>query len=52
LAFFFCESTEHTLNNAASVLRGLIWKLAHEHDHLASYIQEEYKHAGTKPLEC
>jgi DNA polymerase III delta prime subunit len=51
LAFFFCQSTEPALNNAASVLRGLIWKLAHEHGHLARYIQDEYKHAGKKLFE-
>jgi hypothetical protein len=51
LAFFFCQSTEPTLNNTASVLRGLIWKLACENGHLARYIQEEYKNSGRKLFE-
>jgi hypothetical protein len=46
LAFFFCQSTEPTLNNVDSVLRGLTWKLVHKDPQLAQDLLEEYRARG------
>ena len=43
VTFFFCQSTDPRLNNAASVLRGLIWKLAMDNPQLAKLFYEKYK---------
>jgi hypothetical protein len=51
LAFFFCQSTESTLNSVDSVLRGIIWMLVHEHPHLAPNLIKEYKAAGKQLFE-
>ncbi|KAH8757827.1 hypothetical protein F5882DRAFT_468713 [Hyaloscypha sp. PMI_1271] len=48
LAFFFCQSTEPTLNNADLVLRGLTWKLVHKDSQLAQDLLEEYRATGEK----
>jgi len=44
LAFFFWQSNANS-NNAASVLRGLIWKLARNYFYLAQDVFEKYKAA-------
>ncbi|RII17394.1 hypothetical protein CUC08_Gglean002488 [Alternaria sp. MG1] len=46
VSFFFCQSTIPALNNAVSVLRGLIYMLVKQRDSLLRYVQEEYKTAG------
>jgi NACHT domain len=51
LAFFFCQSTEPTLNTATSVLRSLIWKLVHNNSHLAADLLQKYKGAGKQLFE-
>jgi len=45
VTFFFCRAGEPGLDNAASVLRGLIWKLATNKDHpqLAIIFHESYE---------
>ncbi|RDW66117.1 hypothetical protein BP6252_09752 [Coleophoma cylindrospora] len=46
LSFFFCQATDLRINNAAAVLRGLIWLLVVEEPSLISYVQMEYESAG------
>jgi nucleoside phosphorylase len=43
VTFFFCQSTDPRLNNALSVLRGLIWKLAMDNPQLAKLFYEKYE---------
>jgi hypothetical protein len=45
VTFFFCRAGEPGLDNAASVLRGLIWKLATNKDHpqLAMIFHQSYE---------
>ena len=51
LSYFFCQNADLRLNNAISVLRGLIWMLATEHDTLAKPLQDEFKKVGSKLFE-
>jgi NACHT domain/Heterokaryon incompatibility protein (HET) len=41
--YFFCQNTDPRLNNAVSILRGLIWKLAMDHPRLAMHIHNKSK---------
>lgn len=43
LCYFFCQTSIPHLNNAASVLRALIWKLLWTNNNLHKYIPDEYK---------
>ena len=43
ISYFFCQNTVPYLNNAVSVLRGLIWKLLWNHRTLRKYIPDEYR---------
>ncbi|KAF1835058.1 hypothetical protein BDW02DRAFT_310937 [Decorospora gaudefroyi] len=51
VSFFFCQNTIPVLNNAVSVLRGLIYMLAIQRDDLQRYVQEEYAIAGKRLFE-
>jgi len=51
LSFFFCQNTVPTLNNAVSVLRGLIYTLAKKRPDLLRYVLEEYTIAGKQLFE-
>ncbi|KAF2647278.1 hypothetical protein K491DRAFT_614839, partial [Lophiostoma macrostomum CBS 122681] len=51
VAYFFCQSTRPELNNAASVLRGLIYLLAVQKEGLMQHIQNRYKAIGGKMFE-
>lgn len=51
LAYFFCQSTRPELNNAASVLRGLIYLLVEQKEDLIQHIQKRYKVTGSKLFE-
>ena len=51
LSYFFCQNTDSKLNNAVSVLRGLIYMLATEHDTLAKPLKDEFERAGSKLFE-
>ena len=51
LAYFFCQSTIPELNNAVSVLRGLIYMLVTQSGDLLRYVQEKYKTAGKQLFE-
>ena len=45
LSYFFCRSTEPNINNATSVLRGLLWLLVPQQPSLISHIRREYDRA-------
>jgi hypothetical protein len=46
LSFFFCQATNSCINNAAAVLRGLIYLLINQQPSLILHVQEKYDHAG------
>jgi len=48
LSYFFCQGTDENLNNAAAVLRGLIYLLCIQQPLLASHLRARYDHAGAK----
>lgn len=48
VSFFFCQSTDSRLNQAAHVLRGLIYILICQQPTLISHIQDRYDHAGRR----
>ncbi|KAI9772664.1 MAG: hypothetical protein M1840_000258 [Geoglossum simile] len=43
---FFCQNTVLHLNNAISVLRGLIWKLLVDRPYMRKYVPKEYSSRG------
>ena len=51
VSYFFCQNTDLRLNNATSVLRGLIYMLVTKTDGLAKPLKDEYKTAGSKLFE-
>jgi hypothetical protein len=42
IAFFFCQATNVSINNATAVLRGLIYMLVKQRPQLMSYLRETY----------
>jgi len=46
LSFFFCQGTDSRINNAAAVLRGLIYLLVNQQPSLISHVRKKYDHAG------
>jgi NACHT domain len=46
LSYFFCQGTEARLNNAVSVLRGLIYLLVDQHSSLIPYVRKRYDTTG------
>jgi hypothetical protein len=42
LSFFFCQGTNSSLNNATTVLRGLLYLLISQQPSLASHLQKRY----------
>jgi hypothetical protein len=46
LAYFFCQSTRPELNNATSVLRGLIYLLIAQREELMRHVQKRYESVG------
>jgi hypothetical protein len=51
LAYFFCQSTMPELNNAVSVLRGLIYMLVTRREQLMRHVQQQYKATGSMLFE-
>ena len=43
VTFFFCQNTDSRLNNAVSILRGLVWKLAINNPQLAMVFHSKYE---------
>jgi len=51
VSFFFCQATDSRINNAAAVLRGLIYLLIDQQPSLVSHIRKKYDHAGKQLFE-
>ncbi|KAH0562229.1 hypothetical protein GP486_003077 [Trichoglossum hirsutum] len=51
LSYFFCQSTDPRLNNAVSVLRGLIYTLVNEERILTKHLRKRYDSAGRQLFE-
>ncbi|KAK0674630.1 hypothetical protein QBC41DRAFT_264172 [Cercophora samala] len=51
LAWFFCQATDSRINNATSVIRGLLSLLIEQQPSLISYVREEYDRAGKSLFE-
>ncbi|RDW65601.1 hypothetical protein BP5796_10293 [Coleophoma crateriformis] len=49
--YFFCQNTDSELNNAVSVLRGLIWMLVKRHQNLANHMLKKYDVSGKAMFE-
>jgi hypothetical protein len=48
IAFFFCQATNADINNAAAVLRGLIYMLVKQQPSLISHLRETYDDFGKR----
>lgn len=46
LYYFFCQATDSRLNNASSILRGLLHMLISKQPSLISYVRNEYDRSG------
>ncbi|CAI7655697.1 unnamed protein product [Penicillium viridicatum] len=51
LSFFFCQATDERINNAISVLRGLIFMLACEQPSIIHHIRRRYDQTGKQLFE-
>ncbi|EHK19948.1 uncharacterized protein TRIVIDRAFT_46863, partial [Trichoderma virens Gv29-8] len=51
LSFFFCQATDSRINNATSVLRGLMYILIKQQPPLIQHIQESYRDTGKQLFE-
>jgi hypothetical protein len=51
LSYFFCQATDSRINNATSVLRGLIYMLVGQQSSLISHILKKYDHTGKSLFE-
>jgi hypothetical protein len=51
MAYFFCQNTRPELNNATSVLRGLIFLLVTEREELMRHVQKRYEAVGKQLFE-
>ena len=45
LSYFFCQTTDARINNAAAVLRGLIYLLVDQQPSLISHVRKKHDHA-------
>ncbi|KAJ6262540.1 Vegetative incompatibility protein [Drechslerella dactyloides] len=50
LSYFFCQATDARINNAAAVVRGLIYLLIYQQPSLVSHVQEKYKGGAKNPF--
>ncbi|KEY75230.1 hypothetical protein S7711_07144 [Stachybotrys chartarum IBT 7711] len=51
LSFFFCQATDARINNATSVLRGLIYMLVDQQPSFISHMRKKYDLAGKQLFE-
>ncbi|OCK91963.1 WD40 repeat-like protein [Cenococcum geophilum 1.58] len=51
LSYFFCQSTDARLNNAVSILRGLIYIMAHQERSLIGHVRKKYDNRGIQLFE-
>ncbi|KAJ4007376.1 hypothetical protein NW766_010060 [Fusarium irregulare] len=49
LSYFFCDASDSNLNNATSVLRGIVYSLIFQNSTALSYVREQFKELS-KPL--
>ncbi|PVI01519.1 hypothetical protein DM02DRAFT_591000 [Periconia macrospinosa] len=47
LAYFFCQATDSRINNAVSILRGLLYVLVDRKPSLVAHIRKKYDRAGS-----
>jgi hypothetical protein len=46
LAYFFCQATDSRINNAAAVLRGLLYMLVSQQPSLVLHVRKKHDYAG------
>ncbi|KAI9695437.1 MAG: hypothetical protein M1820_008622 [Bogoriella megaspora] len=51
LSYFFCQATDTRINNAAAVLRGLIYVLVNQQPSLVALVRKKYDHVGKQIFE-
>ncbi|OJJ04748.1 hypothetical protein ASPVEDRAFT_153082 [Aspergillus versicolor CBS 583.65] len=51
LSYFFCQGTDSRLNNAASVVRGLMYLLVVQRPALLRHLRPKYDHVGARLFE-
>jgi hypothetical protein len=51
LSYFFCQATDARINNATSVLRGLLYMLVTQQPSLVSHVRVKHDHAGKAMFE-
>lgn len=51
ISFFFCQATDHRINNATAVLRGLIYMLVIQQPALISHLRKSYDGFGKERFE-
>ncbi|KAM0265152.1 hypothetical protein ACHAQJ_000305 [Trichoderma viride] len=49
--YFLCQATDNRLNNAAAILRGLLYTMVSQQPSLISYIRKEYDISGKSAFE-
>jgi WD40 repeat protein len=51
LSYFFCQSTDTRINNAAAVLRCLLFSMCEQEPSLLSHLRKKYDRAGARVFE-
>ncbi|UKZ78904.1 hypothetical protein TrVFT333_006650 [Trichoderma virens FT-333] len=51
ISFFFCQATDERINNSTAVLRGLIFSLIDQQQHLLEHLREPYARQGKSLFE-
>jgi hypothetical protein len=51
ISYFLCQATDPRINNATSVLRGLLYLLISQQPSLSSHVRNRYDHAGKSLFE-
>ncbi|KAH8898281.1 hypothetical protein GQ53DRAFT_711479 [Thozetella sp. PMI_491] len=51
IAFFFCQATDASINNATAVLRGLIFMLVKQQPILMAHLRKDYEEMGKRRFE-
>jgi hypothetical protein len=52
LSFFFCQNTDNRLNNAAAILKGLVYLLLLQDSNLVSYLKDYYDRMGKEVFDA